>query len=52
MKIHLSQISKNSALIAVFFLADKGLGLLRQVIIARQFGLSQELDAFNVPKPS
>jgi putative peptidoglycan lipid II flippase len=48
MKINLSQISKNSALIAVFFLADKGLGLLRQVIIARQFGLSRELDAFNV----
>ncbi len=48
MKIKLSQISKNSAIVAIFFLADKGLGLLRQVIIARQFGLSQELDAFNV----
>lgn len=48
MKITLSQISKNSAIVAIFFLADKGLGLLRQVIIARQFGLSQELDAFNV----
>lgn len=48
MKINLSQISKNSAIVAVFFLADKGLGLLRQVIIARQFGLSKELDAFNV----
>ncbi len=48
MKINLSQIAKNSALIAVFFLADKVLGFLRQVIIVRQFGLSKELDAFNV----
>jgi putative peptidoglycan lipid II flippase len=48
MKITLSQISKNSAIVAIFFLADKGLGLVRQVIIARQFGLSKELDAFNV----
>jgi putative peptidoglycan lipid II flippase len=48
MKIKLSQIAKNSALIAAFFLVDKVIGLLRQVIIVRQFGLSQELDAFNV----
>jgi putative peptidoglycan lipid II flippase len=48
MKIKLSQIAKNSALIAAFFLVDKVIGLLRQVIIVRQFGLSRELDAFNV----
>ncbi len=34
-------------MLAVFFALDKGLGILRQVIIARQFGLSPELDAFN-----
>jgi putative peptidoglycan lipid II flippase len=48
MKIKLSQIAKNSAIVAAFFLADKILGFLRQVIIVRQFGLSKELDAFNV----
>ena len=31
---------------------DKGLAFLRQVIIARQFGLSGQLDAFNVANNS
>ena len=34
-------------MLAVLFAFDKALALLRQVIIARQFGLSPELDAFN-----
>jgi putative peptidoglycan lipid II flippase len=44
----LSRLSKISLLLAVFFLLDKMLAILRQVLIARQFGLSSELDAFNV----
>jgi putative peptidoglycan lipid II flippase len=44
----LSRLSKISLLLAVFFLMDKLLAILRQVLIARQFGLSRELDAFNV----
>jgi putative peptidoglycan lipid II flippase len=48
MKIKLSQIAKNSLLVATFFLVDKVIGLIRQVVIVRQFGLSHELDAFNV----
>ena len=43
-----SRLSKISLLLAVFFLLDKILAILRQVLIARQFGLSAELDAFNV----
>jgi putative peptidoglycan lipid II flippase len=43
-----SRLSKISLLLAVFFLLDKMLAILRQVLIARQFGLSSELDAFNV----
>lgn len=34
-------------LLALFFALDKALGLLRQVVIGRQFGVSAELDAFN-----
>ncbi len=44
----LSRLSKISLLLAVFFLFDKLLAILRQILIARQFGLSHELDAFNV----
>ncbi|MHC1739947.1 MAG: murein biosynthesis integral membrane protein MurJ [Anaerolineaceae bacterium] len=43
-----SRLSKISLLLAVFFLLDKLLAILRQILIARQFGLSRELDAFNV----
>ncbi len=42
-----SHVARSSLLIAVFFTLDKGLGLVRQVIIGRQFGVSPELDAFN-----
>ncbi len=44
----LSRLSKISLLLAVFFMLDKALAILRQILIARQFGLSRELDAFNV----
>ena len=44
----ISRLSKISLLLAVFFLFDKLLAILRQILIARQFGLSPELDAFNV----
>ena len=43
-----SRLSKITLLLAFFFMLDKALAILRQVLIARQFGLSPELDAFNV----
>jgi putative peptidoglycan lipid II flippase len=43
----MSRIARSTLLVAVFFALEKGLGFLRQVFIARQFGLSPELDAFN-----
>ncbi|GAP07277.1 MAG TPA: murein biosynthesis integral membrane protein MurJ [Anaerolinea thermolimosa] len=44
----LSHLTRISFLLAFFFALDKGVAFVRQVIIARQFGLSAELDAFNV----
>jgi putative peptidoglycan lipid II flippase len=44
----MSRLTRASLLIAVFFSLDKVLAIVRQVIIARQFGLSATLDAFNV----
>jgi len=43
----LSRLSKISLLLAVLFGIDKILGVARQMIISRQFGLSAELDVFN-----
>ncbi len=43
----MSRLTKTSLMLAIFFALDKGLGILRQVVIARQFGLSAELDAYN-----
>jgi putative peptidoglycan lipid II flippase len=43
----LSFLARISLLLAVFFAIDKGLAIVRQIIIARQFGMSAELDAFN-----
>jgi len=43
----MSHIARSMLIIAVFFGLEKILGFVRQVIIARTFGLSQELDAFN-----
>lgn len=43
----LSHVARSSLLIAAFFGLDKLLGLVRQAIIGRQFGVSAELDVFN-----
>jgi len=43
-----SRLTKISFLLAAFFFLDKILAFIRQILIARQFGLSPELDAFNV----
>ncbi|HJW91831.1 MAG TPA: murein biosynthesis integral membrane protein MurJ [Anaerolineales bacterium] len=43
----MKHIARSSLIIAAFFGVDKMLGLLRQVFIARQFGLSYEIDVFN-----
>lgn len=44
----LSSLSKTSVLLVVCFGADKILAILRQLIIARTFGLGHELDVFNI----
>ena len=43
----MSRIARASLIIAVFFGVDKVLGFVRQVLIARQFGLTYEIDVFN-----
>ncbi|MEI6289759.1 MAG: murein biosynthesis integral membrane protein MurJ [Chloroflexota bacterium] len=43
-----SHLTRSSLLLGFFFLLDKILAFARSVIIARQFRLSMELDAFNV----
>ena len=43
----LTHVARSSILVGVLFGVDKLLGLLRQVVIGRQFGVSHELDAFN-----
>ncbi len=43
----LSHVARSSLLIAALFGVDKALGLFRQVVIGRQFGVSAALDAFN-----
>lgn len=43
-----SRLTKISILLAGFFFLDKVFAFIRQILIARQFGLSAELDAFNV----
>lgn len=42
-----THVARSSLLIAAFFGLDKLLGLFRQVVIGRQFGVSAELDVFN-----
>ena len=44
----MSRLTRTSLMLAFFIATDKILAVLRQVIIARHFGLSSELDAFNV----
>lgn len=43
----MSHIARSALIIAVFFGLEKLLGFLRQLLIARQFGLSAALDVFN-----
>ena len=44
----ISRLSKAAFLVAFSFGINKVLAILRQLIIARQFGLSSDLDVFNV----
>lgn len=43
----MSFLFRSSLLLAVFFGLEKLLGFVRQVLIARQFGLSETLDVYN-----
>ena len=43
----MSHVARSALIIAIFIALEKSLGFLRNVIIARQFGLSAELDVFN-----
>jgi putative peptidoglycan lipid II flippase len=43
----MSRFAKSTLIVAVFFGLEKVLGFARQILIARQFGLSPALDAFN-----
>jgi putative peptidoglycan lipid II flippase len=43
----MSHIARSALIIAIFIGLEKLLGFARQLIIARQFGLSAELDVFN-----
>lgn len=42
-----SHVARSSLLIGIFFGLDKLLGLFRQIVIGRQFGIGAELDVFN-----
>ncbi len=48
MKFKLTQVTRATFILVVFFGLDKVVGFVRQILIARQFGLSPELDVFNV----
>lgn len=43
---HLNRIARAASLVMVLFIVSRVLGLLREIIIARQFGTSAELDAY------
>ncbi|HNT25818.1 MAG TPA: murein biosynthesis integral membrane protein MurJ [Anaerolineales bacterium] len=43
----MSRLARSTLIVAVFFGLEKVLGFVRQLLIARQFGLSTELDVFN-----
>ncbi len=43
----MSHLARSTLIIAFFFGVEKVLGFARQVLVARTFGLSSELDAFN-----
>ena len=44
----MSRLTRNTVMLVVLMAVDKGLAIVRQVIIARQFSFSTDLDAFNV----
>ncbi len=44
----MTRLTRAALLISFFFALDKVFAIIRQVIIARQFGLTAPLDAFNV----
>ena len=44
----MTRLTRISILLAGFFAADKVVAFVRTIILARQFGLSKELDAFNI----
>ncbi|HLA96978.1 MAG TPA: lipid II flippase MurJ, partial [Anaerolineales bacterium] len=44
----MSHIARSSLIIAVFFGLEKALGMLRNILVAQTFGLSSDLDAYNV----
>lgn len=46
--LNLSKLSKTSLLLFICYGIDKCVAVLRQMIIGRQFGLSVELDVFNI----
>ncbi|MFN8456342.1 MAG: lipid II flippase MurJ, partial [Anaerolineae bacterium] len=41
-----ARIARAATLVMALFLVSRGLGLLREVVIARQFGVSAEMDAY------
>jgi putative peptidoglycan lipid II flippase len=43
----MSHIARSTIILAIFIFMEKALGFARQILVARQFGLSAELDAFN-----
>ena len=43
----MNHVAKSSLIVAFFFGIDKVLGFVRQLLVARQFSLSYELDVFN-----
>ncbi|MBN1264850.1 MAG: murein biosynthesis integral membrane protein MurJ [Anaerolineales bacterium] len=43
----LTHVARSSLLLAIFFTLDKLFGMLRQIVIGRQFGVSTDLDVFN-----
>lgn len=48
LQLKLSKLSKTSLLLFICYGVDKCFAVLRQMIIGRQFGLSPELDVFNI----
>jgi putative peptidoglycan lipid II flippase len=43
---HLSVVARAATLVMILFIASRFLGLLREVVIARQFGTSGDMDAY------